>query len=347
MTHSAAALTWMLELGGIVFLAGSTISYFLLLSLKSTLKRYALAKPNARSSHKLPTPQGGGIAVIAATAAVTAGAAMCYPTLIGDSSKLAAVFVSVVALAAVGISDDIRPIAELPRLLLQAVAVGLVLTTLPEDLHVFERIPWWIERSLMFGAILWFVNLVNFMDGVDWMTVVEVVPVTMGLAFFGLMGALPPSATLIAIGLSGALIGFAPFNRPVAQLFLGDVGSLPIGLLLGWMLVLLAAHSYVVAAVLLPLYYLADATITLLRRLVGGELIMKAHRRHFYQRAFDGGISVHHIIGRVFAVNVILVALAAATILNNSPTFQLTILMAGAILVGVLLWSFNCVVMKR
>ena len=103
MTHSAAALTWMLELGGIVFLAGSTISYFLLLSLKSTLKRYALAKPNARSSHKLPTPQGGGIAVIAATAAVTAGAAMCYPTLIGDSSKLAAVFVSVVALAAVGI----------------------------------------------------------------------------------------------------------------------------------------------------------------------------------------------------------------------------------------------------
>ena len=74
---------------------------------------------------------------------------------------------------------------------------------------------------------------------------------------------------------------------------------------------------------------------------------MKAHRRHFYQRAFDGGISVNHIIGRVFAVNVILVAMAAATILNNSPTFQLTILTAGAILVGVLLWSFNCVVMKR
>src|SRR5262249_55000318 len=157
----------------------------------------------------------------------------------------------------------------------------------------------------------------------DWMTVVEVVPVTIGLAFFGLMGALPPSATLVAIGLSGALIGFAPFNRPVAQLFLGDVGSLPIGLLLGWMLVLLAAHSYVVAALLLPLYYLADATITLLRRLASGEPIMEAHRHHFYQRAFDGGLSVYQIVGQVFSVNVILVGLAAATILNNSLTFQL------------------------
>jgi UDP-N-acetylmuramyl pentapeptide phosphotransferase/UDP-N-acetylglucosamine-1-phosphate transferase len=76
MTHSAPTLTCLLELGGIIFLAASAISYFLLLSLKSTLRRYALTKPNARSSHRLPTPQGGGIAVIAATAAVTGAAAM-------------------------------------------------------------------------------------------------------------------------------------------------------------------------------------------------------------------------------------------------------------------------------
>src|SRR5262249_31673742 len=161
MTYNAASLIWMLELGGIVFLAGLAISYFLLLSLKSTLRRYALAKPNARSSHKLPTPQGGGIAVIAATTAVTVAAAICYPSLISEFSKSAVVFISVAALTVVGISDDIRPIAALPRLLLQAVAVGMVLTTLPEDLHVLEKIPWWIERSLMFAAILWFVNLVN------------------------------------------------------------------------------------------------------------------------------------------------------------------------------------------
>src|SRR6185312_6790932 len=140
------------------------------------------------------TPQGGGIAVIAATAAVSAVAALYYPLLVSNPSRLALVLFSVVALAVVGISDDIRPLAALPKLLLQAVAVGLVVMILPESLRVFQGIPSWIERPLMFGAILWFMNLVNFMDGIDWMTVVEGVPVTTGLALFGFVGALPPDA---------------------------------------------------------------------------------------------------------------------------------------------------------
>ena len=347
MSDKTNGLTWLLEFGVVIFFAASIVSYFILLSAKSTLRRYALAKPNARSSHTEPTPQGGGIAVIAATAAVTAAAGIYCPTLASDGSKLDAVFFSVIALAVVGIGDDVRPIAPLPRLLLQAVAVGFVIMSLPEDLHVFELIPLWMERPLLFGAILWFVNLVNFMDGIDWMTVVEVVPVSIGLALFGLMGALPSGATLVAIGLSGAMIGFAPFNRPVAKVFLGDVGSLPIGLLLGWMLTLLAGHDHIAAAILLPLYYLADATITLMHRLASGESIMKAHRRHFYQRAFDCGLGVNRIVSRVFAVNVILVAMAAVTILNNSRSLQITILAAGALLVGTLLLSFNYVGTKR
>ena len=81
------------------------------------------------------------------------------------------------------------------------------------------------------------------------------------------------------------MIGFAPFNKPVARMFLGDVGSLPIGLLFGWLLIVLAGRGHLAAALLLPLYYLADATITLLRRFAAGEPIMQAHRSHFYQRA--------------------------------------------------------------
>ena len=107
------------------------------------------------------------------------------------------------------------------------------------------------------------------------------------------MGALPRDATLVALALCGAMIGFAPFNRPVARLFLGDVGSLPIGLLLGWLLVVLAGSGHFAAALLLPLYYLADATITLLRRLANGEPVWQAHRSHFYQRAMDNGFSVY------------------------------------------------------
>src|ERR1700749_3030711 len=104
------------------------------------------------------------------------------------------------------------------------------------------------------------------------------------LAPLAALGPLPPADGAAALALLGAMIGFAPFNRPVARLFLGDVGSLPIGLLLGWLLILLA-NRYLVAALLLPLYYVADATITLLRRFVEGEPVTQAHRSHFYQRA--------------------------------------------------------------
>jgi len=334
-------LAWPIELALVVFLAACTICFVLLLSLKPVLRRYALAKPNARSSHKSPTPQGGGIAVIAATIATVGAAVVLYPTLFNDLWRLAIVLVATIALAAVGIADDIRPIGALPRLLLQGAAVATVLTSLPGDLRVFAVLPWWIERALMFGALLWFVNLVNFMDGIDWMTVAEIVPVTGSLALFGILGALPPEATLISVGLCGAMIGFAPLNRPIARLFLGDVGSLPIGLFLGWLLLLLASRHHVAAAALLPLYYLADATITLLRRLVNGEPLTQAHRSHFYQRALVGGSSVSQIVGRVFAVNIILAGFAAVTIFDNSPIVQITMLAAGCTLVGALLYTFN------
>ena len=116
-------------------------------------------------------------------------------------------------------------------------------------------------------AGLWFVNLVNFMDGIDWMTVAEIVPITAALVAASASSAPSAMASLVALALGGAMLGFAPFNRPVAKLFLGDVGSLPIGLLIGWLLVLLAGNGHLAAALLLPLYYLADATLTLLRRL--------------------------------------------------------------------------------
>jgi UDP-N-acetylmuramyl pentapeptide phosphotransferase/UDP-N-acetylglucosamine-1-phosphate transferase len=136
------------------------------------------------------------------------------------------------------------------------------------------------------------------------------------------------------------MIGFAPFNRPVARLFLGDVGSVPIGLILAWLLLLLAANGHLAAAVLLPLYYLADTTITLGRRLARGERVWEAHRTHFYQRATDNGLSVFAVVGHVFAVNLGLAVLAAVTIARPSPATNIAALAAGAALVGWLLWRF-------
>jgi UDP-N-acetylmuramyl pentapeptide phosphotransferase/UDP-N-acetylglucosamine-1-phosphate transferase len=229
----------------------------------------------------------------------------------------------------------------LPRLLLQAIAVGIVLATLPSEFHLVSMLPVWVERTLLLIGGLWFVNLVNFMDGLDWITVAEIVPVTAALAVFGFYGQLPSGPTFAALALCGAMAGFAPFNRPVAKLFLGDVGSLPIGLLTGWCLLQLAGNGHFIAALLLPLYYLADATITLLKRLMKGETVWIAHRSHFYQQATGNGFSVMQIAGEVFILNIVLAALAATTIWLKSPYVQGMCLAVGIGIVALVLSRFS------
>src|SRR5262249_28016373 len=107
MRESGDALVWLAELRGVVLFAAGTISFVLLLWLKPMLEQYALAKPDVRSSHKTPTPQGGGIAVIAATVAVFAAIAIFFPALTKESWRLAVVFVSVICLSFVCLASCI------------------------------------------------------------------------------------------------------------------------------------------------------------------------------------------------------------------------------------------------
>ena len=309
--------------------------------LYPALLRIALAHPNARSSHKTPTPQGAGIAVIASTTILVGLTIFYVPSLADDPSRIVPILGAAILLAVVGAFDDIRGLDILPRLLLQAVAVGIVLAALPSDLRIVPTLPWWVERALLLIGGLWFVNLVNFMDGIDWITVAEVVPVTAGLVLAGMLGGLPNVGTVVALAMMGGMVGFAPFNKPVARIFLGDVGSLPIGLLLGWLLTLLAGNGHLAAALLLPLYYLADASITLLRRLARREPILQAHRTHFYQRATDRGFTVIEIVTRIFVVNLVLVALALATIAWPGRLAAAMALACGCIAVSWLLLTFT------
>jgi UDP-N-acetylmuramyl pentapeptide phosphotransferase/UDP-N-acetylglucosamine-1-phosphate transferase len=329
---------WLATSGIVIFAVAAAACFALLVLLRPVFQRYTLAHPNARSSHKIPTPQGAGIGVIAATIGTIAAASFLLDDV--GSQSLWVVLAATVFIAIVGAIDDVSPIPVLPRLVLQAIAVAVVVVAIPDRMHVVPVVPHWIERTLLGFAALWFINLVNFMDGVDWMTVVETVPVTACLVVIGGFGALPKPEIALALALCGAVAGFAPLNRPVAKLFLGDVGSLSIGLLLAWLLINLAGRGHVAAALLLPLYYLADATITLLRRFLLGEPVWLAHRSHFYQRAVDGGLPVMAVVGRVFAVNVALAGLAVASIYWDGIVVQLMALLCGGALVGGLL--LNC-----
>jgi UDP-N-acetylmuramyl pentapeptide phosphotransferase/UDP-N-acetylglucosamine-1-phosphate transferase len=342
MLHLSELFPQTAMLGLAVIAAAAATAAILIVGLRPWLLRYALARPNARSSHSTPTPQGGGIAVIAATLAVTAvttftlrDAASPFSTTPGP------VLIAAAFIALLGAVDDIRTLPVAPRLFGQALAVAVVLASLPAQFTVTSFLPWWLERGLLLIAGMWFVNLVNFMDGLDWMTVAEMLPVTGGVVVLSALAGLPMHATMLALALFGALLGFAPFNKPVARLFLGDVGSLPIGLLTGYLLLLLAGSGYVAAALLLPLYYLADATLTLLRRFGNGEKVWQAHRSHFYQRATANGFSVMHVVGRVFAVNIGLVVLAALSVWKSDWLAQVAALLLGCVIVTALLINFS------
>jgi UDP-N-acetylmuramyl pentapeptide phosphotransferase/UDP-N-acetylglucosamine-1-phosphate transferase len=326
----------------LALLASALVSVLLILVLKPLLVRYALARPNARSSHKIPTPQGGGIAVIGAFLVVAGGILLTgFPVHIFSILASAAVM-----LAFVGAVDDIRPLPAIPRLLLQIAAVTAIVVT--SSVRILpETIPVIVEQTLLILGGVWFVNLVNFMDGLDWITVAEMVPITASIPilYFIAVDPLPteavtPEVFYVAASLCGALLGFAPFNKPVARLFLGDVGSLPIGLLVGWMLLHLAGTGALAAAILLPLYHLMDATITLLRRLVQREKVWEAHRSHFYQKATDNGFSALSVSAHVFGLNLVLAGLAAMTLVWPSGVVQIAALVAGAVLVGLVLRRF-------
>lgn len=312
----------------------AALSTGLILALRPLLQRYALARPNARSSHTVPTPQGGGIAIVGAALA-SVGAILAVRGAGYEALEALILAHAVLALTVLGAVDDLRPLPASLRLGVQTLVVaGLVFAV---GGRLAPGLPLPVERAGAILAGVWFVNLVNFMDGLDWMSVAEFVPLTAALVLLGVVGGLPFLPMLVAAALLGALLGFAPFNRPVAKLFLGDVGSLPIGLLGAWLLFHLAVEGGLAAALLLPLYYLADATLTLTRRAARREPVWQAHRSHFYQRATDNGFSVPGVIRRVFLLNVALAILAGTTLFW--PSWPVTVLacgMGGTLVAGVL-----------
>jgi UDP-N-acetylmuramyl pentapeptide phosphotransferase/UDP-N-acetylglucosamine-1-phosphate transferase len=326
---------------GPVTLLALVLSLALMVLLQPWLARYAMARPNARSSHRQPTPQGGGISVVVATFVVAWGAVATSPAMLQDEGgQFLALTATAALLAVVGAMDDLRSLSAGIRLAVQCIAVGALIAALPNQLRILPQLPWWLERAGLFVGVVWLVNLVNFMDGIDWMTVAELVPVTGTILLLGLGGAIALWPAVVAAALLGAIVGFAPFNKPVARVFLGDVGSLPIGLVLGWLLLRLAAQGHLAAAVILPLYYFADATITLIRRVGRGEPFWQAHRQHFYQRATDNGLAVPAIVRRVLLVNLALAALAVIMVAVESTAISLAALAAAIAIVTWLLLTF-------
>jgi UDP-N-acetylmuramyl pentapeptide phosphotransferase/UDP-N-acetylglucosamine-1-phosphate transferase len=304
-------MDWLVS--GILFSAVFAASLALTGLVAAQLRRRAiLDRPNARSSHAVPTPRGGGIAVLAVVLPVWALIALATTP---RPAAAFAMLASAAALAVLSFLDDLHSLSPHWRLAVQAGAVAFALVGLPADAPVFQGLlsPG-LDRLAAGLAWVWFINLFNFMDGIDGIAGSETAAIAGGLFLVAALvpGALGPAHGVAFLGLSlaAAALGFLWWNWAPAQVFLGDVGSVPIGFLLGWLLLQVAAAGAWAVALILPLYYLADATITLLRRLFAGERIWRAHSRHFYQRAARGPLGHAGVVRAVVAANLVLMALA-------------------------------------
>ena len=299
-------------------------------------RRAILDHPNERSSHATPTPRGAGLAVTAVVLAGWCAAA----ALAGTLALYWQVFAAAAAIAAVSWRDDLRGLGAAPRLAAQAAAVAVGVFALPGAGPVFQGLlPAALDTVVAAFLWLWFVNAFNFMDGIDGISGAEAASVGIGLCLVALAGGWAGEASLYALVVAAAALGFLPWNWHPARIFLGDVGSVPLGYLIGWLLLGAAAEGLWAAALLLPLYYLADATITLLVRLVRREPIWRAHREHFYQRAVRRGMSHAAVVRALLAVNLVLAGAALLSLGGGAAT--LAALAVGVLSVGAALWYFR------
>lgn len=306
----------------LVFVFSIGLAFLVSVAVTSVVRGYArrrlLDLPNARSSHRIPTPRGGGLGIVAAFSLAAIGLYL--------QGRLPGALLLALAgslpVAAIGFLDDHGHVPARWRLLAQIAAAGWSLYWI-EGSRPLEfsgtAIPLGGLGYLLGGFLLvWLVNLFNFMDGIDGIAGVEVIFVAGTAAMLLLLQADGGSdaGTALAV-LAAATAGFLLWNWPPAQIFMGDVGSgfvgFLVGLLAGWTIAS-GRLSLTVWLILVGVFFV-DATVTLLRRMTGGQRWYQAHRSHAYQHAAERWGSHRRVTLAVLAIDLFwLLPLAAGAV---------------------------------
>ncbi len=290
-----------------------------------------------RSNHTQAARQLGGLAIVPA---MIASLWIFGPDNGLDLQFLVATTTAAALLWVTGFFDDRHHLPESIRLVSQLLASAIAVYGLGPDFRLLsEFLPYFVERGLLVIALVYFINLTNFMDGLDLMVVSGLgMPLAL-LAGFSAFGLAALGTGHLAASIAGGLAGFAVFNRPKAKVFLGDSGSLPIGLMSGLAFFMVARDISIWAGLVLPLFFIADATSTLLMRLAAGENIFAAHSKHAYQVAKRAGWSVWQVVLSVGALNLVLGVCALAA--SQHGPMRIAGILAALIGVALLLYRFR------
>lgn len=268
----------------------SLASFAIAWALTALVRRYALAsdlldRPNARSSHTVPTPRGGGVAIVVTFVALAAVLRGSLPPL-----PAAALLAAGTLIALLGFVDDRCPLPARWRFLghgaAAAASVG-ALGHLPPIPVLGNALDLGLVTSVLAVVyVVWMINLYNFMDGIDGLASVEAITVCLGGAWLWWWVG-PGTGWIASLLLAACVAGFLVWNFPPAKIFMGDAGSGFLGLVIA-VLSLWAAKDHPALFWSWPILtaaFITDATVTLLRRVLRGEKFYLPHRSHAYQYA--------------------------------------------------------------
>jgi len=292
-------------------------------------KKKLLDHPNERSSHSIPTPKGGGLAILLSFYIVTT-----YLYLQSQiDTKLFFALLSALPVAVISFIDDIHPLPAKVRFGVQLFSAFLALYLLGgiETLNfsLFSLSGSWLNLIALIG-IIWMTNLYNFLDGIDGYAATQALFVS--FAIFLLFG------NTITLILALSVSGFLVFNWHKASIFMGDVGSAPLGFIFAILMLYDASSpNFLVWIILLSLFWF-DATYTLTRRALNREQLSQAHKKHLYQRLNQAGFSHDKVVLMALVFNLTL--LMMLYVLPESLYFYLFLLLL------VLLYTFTKVIDK-
>ncbi len=279
-----------------------------------------IANPSERSNHSTPTPTGGGIAFVSLASIAIASI---------NESQLIQFLAPMLILMMVGFLDDIFSLPVLLRLITQALSVSYGLFVIQAELS--QELSFLAMIALLF-AWVWFINLYNFMDGINGIAAAQAIAISLGiLAIFS-------ELHFEMLFLIAALSGFLIFNWGKAKIFMGDSGSLSLGYILGGVLIYMAFQGLLYEAIILPAYFILDASITLTKRIYNKEKIWQAHSSHFYQRAVRAGLSHARVVSEISINNLTLIILAILS--HNYNDYSFIFVIAGYAITSLLLYRF-------
>lgn len=320
--------------GAAVWVVGTALLSLLLvgISLRYAHWRGLLDEPGRRRSHTRVTPRGGGLGLVLAALPALAWSWFRLTPALGPVQGAALLF-ALLLLLLIGWLDDHRDLPNLPRLAAHVVASALLAWV------IVQGSGWSPGWKLLAGAGLllaavWSINAHNFMDGIDALLGMQMLFVFTTLAGIAAWLA-APGIMLACLGIAAASAGFLCYNRPPARIFMGDVGSVP----LGWLVVALAALLWrhtpqsLWAVLILCSAFITDATVTLLRRIWLGRRWYTAHREHVYQWLVRSGFGHGRVVMAYLAWNLLLalpIALWALAQPRLGPVLLAVVLIPGA-----------------